>query len=95
LPLIPADPARPGSGKRMASVPTRQEAEAGQGGRVHSILAGGVWTVELEGYGEISRHPSRDEAIVAGRERARRSRTDHVIHAEDGSIEQTHSFREE
>jgi len=91
LPVIPYDPARPGTGARIKSAPTRREAAAGQGGRVHTILSGGVWAVELEGYGEISRHPTRDEAIVAGRERARRSRADHVIHAEDGSVEEVDS----
>ena len=92
LPVIPRDLARrPGSGERIPSVPTRREAEAGQGGRVHTVLSGGVWAVELEGYGEISRHPTREEAIVAGRERARRSRTDHVIHALDGSVEEIRS----
>ena len=54
---------------------------------MHTVLSGGVWTVELEGYGEISRHPTREQAIAAGRERAGRSGKAHVLHAADGAVE--------
>jgi predicted acyl esterase len=86
LPVIPLDHDRPGDGVRWPSVPERVATAVGQRGRVHTVLSGGHWTVELEGYGEISRHPSLDEAIAAGRERARRSHTDHVIHDENGDV---------
>lgn len=90
LPTIPHDDDRPGDGVRFASAPERIGTADDQRGRVHTILSDGHWTVELEGYGEISRHPSREEAIVAGHERARRSRTDHVIHDENGGVDEVH-----
>jgi predicted acyl esterase len=90
LPVIPHDGDRPGDGLRLASVPERVGTVDDQRGRVHTILSDGHWTVELEGYGEISRYPSLEEAIAAGRERARRSHTDHVIHDESGDIAEVH-----
>jgi hypothetical protein len=90
LPVIPHHGDRPGDGVRLASVPERVGTADDQRGRVHTILSDGHWTVELEGYGEISRHPSLEEAIVAGRERARRSHTNHVIHDENGDVAEDH-----
>jgi hypothetical protein len=92
LPVIPRDDDRPGDGPRIASVPERSATADDQRGRVHTILADGHWTVELEGYGEISRHPSLEEAIIAGRERARRSHTDHVIHEENGDVAEVQAW---
>ncbi len=89
LPVIPFDPDRPAAGERWASSPERVGTRDDLRGRVHTTFADGYWTVELEGYGEISRHPSRDEAIVAGRERALRSRSAHVVHDEAGNVVST------
>lgn len=90
LPVIPADPSRPPSGVRLRAAPTRAPAAAGATGRVHTLVSEGLWTTELEGYGQISRYPDREEAIAAGCERARRSRVVHVVHHADGSVDEVH-----
>jgi hypothetical protein len=92
LPVIPQDDQRPGDGLRIASSPKRSDITDDQRGRVHTILVNGHWTVELQGYGEITRHPSFEEAVVAGRERAQRSKTDHVIHNENGDVVEEQSY---
>jgi predicted acyl esterase len=92
IPVIPFDPDRPFDGPQLVSAPERNVTEETQRGRVHTILANGRWAVELEGYGAITRHSSFEEALVAGRERAQRSRTEHVIHDENGVITETLSY---
>ena len=65
LPTIPREDRRPGVGVRIPSWPQHSSTAAHERGRVHTIFADGLWTVGLEGYGQISRHPSLEEAIIA------------------------------
>jgi hypothetical protein len=89
VPVIPVDDERSGDENPTLSAPHRSDTADDDRGRVHTILVNGHWTVELEGYGEIIRLSSFDEAVIAGRERAMRSRTDHVVHDETGEIVET------
>jgi hypothetical protein len=93
LPVIPANTRERDKSARVRSMPEREPAAAGLGGRVHTIFSDGAWTLELEGYGEIIRFASREEAIAGGRERAERTGTEHVIHNEDGTISDRRSYR--
>jgi hypothetical protein len=47
---------------------------------------------EVEDGGEISRHDTKESAVEAGRERARRDETEHVIHNMDGTIAERNSY---
>ena len=54
--------------------------------RVHTLNRAGKWVNEAEdGVGRTFHH-TREEAIQAGRLRARVNRTEHVVHHLDGTI---------
>ena len=63
-------------------------------GFVHTVHSNGRWKTEIEGtrgaVGPI--FDTKDEAVAAGRERARSGKTEHVIHNEDGSIAERNSY---
>lgn len=61
-------------------------------GWVHTVHRDGVWINEVEGGGELSRHDTKEEAVDAGREAARASSTEHVIHRLDGTIAERNSY---
>lgn len=86
LPIVPFDPSRPSEGERIASPPHRFASSVEEGNGVHVLFADGRWTVELDGYGQITRHDTRDIAIDSGRTRARRARAWLAVHDEDGAV---------
>ena len=47
---------------------------------------------EIEGDGDLSTYDTKEEAVQAGREEARRRQTEHVIHDADGSIAERSSY---
>ena len=59
---------------------------------VHTVPTGRWWKNEIEGVGVLFTYDTKDEAVQAGREEARRRGTEHVIHEEDGSVAETHSY---
>jgi hypothetical protein len=61
-------------------------------GWIHTVPAGAIWKNEVEGAGELSTYNSKEEAVEAGREEARRRRTEHVIHNMDGTIAERNSY---
>ena len=61
-------------------------------GWVHTVHKGGQWVNEIEDGEEVSTHSTREEAVSAGRDRARADKTEHVIHAEDGTISERNSY---
>lgn len=61
-------------------------------GWIHTVHKDGVWVNEAEGEGPLSQHRTKDEAAEAGRELARRRRTEHVIHSMDGTIGYRNSY---
>jgi len=61
-------------------------------GWVHTVHRDGTWINEIEEEGELSRHPTKDEAVSAGREAARSRQTEHVIHHLDGTFAERNSY---
>jgi Uncharacterized protein conserved in bacteria (DUF2188) len=61
-------------------------------GWVHTVPDAGEWKNEVEEGGDISKHRTKEEAVQAGREEARRRSTEHVIHNADGSIAERNSY---
>ncbi len=63
-------------------------------GFVHTVHVDGRWTNTIEGT-EGATHAgfeTKAAAVEAGRGEARRRRTEHVIHDEDGSISERNSY---
>lgn len=51
------------------------------------------WAVEVEGTdGATSHHPSQEEAIAAGTEKAKNDKVELFIHGRDGQIRERNSF---
>jgi hypothetical protein len=61
-------------------------------GWVHTVPDGNAWKNEVEEGGDISKHRTKEEAVEAGRDEARRRQTEHVIHNADGSISERNSY---
>jgi hypothetical protein len=63
------------------------------GGFVHTVFKRGEWVNEIEGGADFGGgHSTRERAKTAGRVRALRDRTEHVIHNEDGTIGERNSY---
>ena len=62
-------------------------------GWIHTVYRDGRWFNEVEG-GEraSSSHDTKAEAVARGRELAQNSKTEHVIHNQDGSIAERNSY---
>lgn len=63
-------------------------------GFVHTVHVEGRWenTVEGEENALPGRYGSKAEAVAVGRGEAKRRQTEHVIHRDDGSIEDRNSY---
>jgi hypothetical protein len=61
-------------------------------GWVHTVHRDGAWLNEIEGGQVLPRHRTKDEAVAAGRDRAQRDRTEHVVHNMDGTIGYRNSY---
>lgn len=62
-------------------------------GFVHTVFKDDEWINELEGgnkFGAV--YATKEDAVEAGRERARQDATEHVIHNQDGTIGERHSY---
>jgi hypothetical protein len=63
-------------------------------GDVHTVHEDGVWKNRVEGGTRASNtSPHRVDAVLAGRQAAKKRRVGHVIHAPDGSIESERDYR--
>ncbi len=64
-----------------------------RGGGVHTVSAadGPGWWNKLDGK-TLSRHRTKEDAVEAGREIARRLRVEHSIHRSDGAITEKNSY---
>jgi Uncharacterized protein conserved in bacteria (DUF2188) len=60
-------------------------------GWVHTVSKDGTWMVEVEDEGVAGTFRTRVAAIAAGRQLAIARRTEHVVHREDGTIEDRYS----
>ena len=60
---------------------------------VHTVYKNDQWVNEIEGGASFgSPHPTKEDAVAAGRERAKSDKTDHVIHNQDGTISERNSY---
>ena len=63
-------------------------------GFVHTVHRDGSWRNSIEGDQAplAVSFDAKEDAVEAGRAEARRRQTEHVIHNEDGSISERHSY---
>ena len=62
-------------------------------GFVHTVFKGGQWVNEVEGDGASGvGYANKEEAVAAGRGRAKQDTTEHVIHNQDGKIGERNSY---
>jgi Uncharacterized protein conserved in bacteria (DUF2188) len=62
-------------------------------GFVHTVYKRETWLNEIEEGQELSgTYATKDEAVSAGRVRAKSEKTEHVIHNQDGTIGERNSY---
>jgi Uncharacterized protein conserved in bacteria (DUF2188) len=62
-------------------------------GFVHTVYKGGHWVNEIEGGSEVGgAHSTKEDAVTAGRTRAKQDTTEHLIHNQDGTISERSSY---
>jgi len=62
-------------------------------GFVHTTYKDDRWVNTIEGASDLSgTHATKEAAVAAGREEARRRKTEHVIHNQDGTFGERHSY---
>jgi uncharacterized protein DUF2188 len=62
-------------------------------GFIHTVFKDGQWINKLEGGGEFGgSYANKQEAVAAGRGRAKQDKTEHVIHNQDGRISERNSY---
>ncbi len=62
-------------------------------GFIRTVHKGGQWVNEVEGGTEFGgSYANKDEAVAAGRGRAKQDKTEHVIHNQDGTISERNSY---
>jgi Uncharacterized protein conserved in bacteria (DUF2188) len=62
-------------------------------GFVHTLYKNDQWVAEIEGGSQFGGpYSTKDEAVTAGRARARSDKTEHVIHNQDGKISERNSY---
>jgi hypothetical protein len=80
----------------MGAVKDTASSAASNGGQkasdIHVAHKDGNWVVEQKGTGVISTHGTQALAAQAGRRRARRDRTEFVLHGRDGRIRMKDSY---
>jgi len=59
---------------------------------VHVVPSDGGWNVKVEGRSGTAHFDTQSEAIEAGRTLARGNRSEHIVHARDGRIQQRDSY---
>jgi Uncharacterized protein conserved in bacteria (DUF2188) len=62
-------------------------------GFIHTVYKNEQWVNEIEDGSEFGgSHRTKEEAVSAGRDRARQDKTEHVIHNQDGTISGRNSY---
>jgi Uncharacterized protein conserved in bacteria (DUF2188) len=62
-------------------------------GAVHTIYSEEGWRNTLEGAAPLAGvYETKEEAVDAGRAQAENLQTEHLIHSEDGTIVERHSY---
>ena len=62
-------------------------------GFVHTVYKNETWINELEEGNQLpGTYDTKEQAVAAGRDKARSDRTEHVIHKQNGQIEDRNSY---
>lgn len=62
-------------------------------GFVHTVYKNETWINELEEGNKLQgTYSTKEEAVAAGRDRAKNDKTEHVIHKQNGQIEERKSY---
>ena len=62
-------------------------------GFIHTVYKNDEWVNEFEQGAELGLpHATKEEAVAAGRTRAKSDKTEHVIHNQDGTIGERNSY---
>ncbi|HZT06901.1 MAG TPA: DUF2188 domain-containing protein [Chloroflexota bacterium] len=62
-------------------------------GFVHTVFKDEEWINEIEGGKKFGAgYATKEDAVGAGRERAKKDATEHVIHNQDGKIGERYSY---
>ncbi len=62
-------------------------------GFIHTVYKNDQWLNEIEGDGiSWGMGATKEEAVASGRARAMQDTTEHVIHNQDGTISERHSY---
>ena len=62
-------------------------------GFIHTVYKDGQWINEVEeGSAFGGAHATKEAAVSAGRTQAQRDNTEHVIHNQDGTFGERHSY---
>ena len=62
-------------------------------GFVHTVYKNDQWVNEIEGGSVLDgSHSTKEDAVAAGRARAKEDGTEHVIHNQDGTISERNSY---
>jgi hypothetical protein len=78
---------------RVPDATTEREGDSVAKGFIHTVYKNEQWTNELEEGDEFGGvHATKEEAVAAGRSRARQDKTEHVIHNQDGVISERNSY---
>jgi hypothetical protein len=85
---------RPGAATKRTSAPaSRAKSNGGaKASDIHVVHKNGSWVVEQKGTGIVSTHRTQALAEQAGRRRARRDRTEFVLHGLNGRIREKDSY---
>jgi hypothetical protein len=82
-----------GSGKRRQYQSDHSKGDHMAKGFIHTVFKGGEWINEVEeGSAFGGPHRTKDAAVSEGRERAKRDKTEHAIHNQDGTISERNSY---
>jgi len=62
-------------------------------GEIHTVYRDGTWRNEVGGGPDLDgTHDTKEEAVSAGRDEARKREVEHVIHNQDGTIGEKNSY---
>jgi len=62
-------------------------------GDVHTVYRDGAWRNEVGGGSDLDgTHDTKEDAVSAGRDEARKREVEHVIHNQDGTIGEKNSY---
>jgi len=78
--------------ERRCELSSREEKVMADG-FIHTVYKSGEWINEVVGGDSFGgAHATKEEAVAAGRDRAKQDKTEHVIHNQDGGISERNSY---